>query len=742
MQAISKTQLTSLLSLSASEQETFLKSLPPDQLPVVIEQIRSAKTKSRDVGRNKYHREYQAAQRSKGREQPPPPEVTNKRLRKSCDKSLYKFGMTCFPHVFYLKPSPDHKKLADEIQSAIENGTKRAIAVQRGFGKTSWCDIAVQWCGYTGRTPMAMLISGNQDEADGLRDGIVTAMETNDSLYGLYPEITHFFRCTAMHGPQLKATFRGVPLRISRRPDIVFPCVPYTGAETCIRVRGIDSKGVRGAHHVRADGQRSRPSIVLLDDPQDDDLARSSAEVTKRATKIQKTIHGLGGPGKSLTVLMPCTPIEKGDLAETFLNTDLTPEYQGIRWPALDSWPDCFDATENNLWTRYFELLAEDQADGLDKHPNATKFYRTNRKKMSAGAAVRWKARVEGHCIDALQSLMNRYSESRPAFMSEMMMAPEDTDGESLYLSDEELAGRFNGLKRRQLPDSVDTLTVAVDVQKRLLYWKTIGWCSTDGKGFIADYGTFPKQPRPQFTHLDAPNTMEKYTRQRVSSGLSWEESLQFCLRELLRELREPLTPGGLRPGVIVGDSRWEKSRTPLLQVAEEEEFSDIFQPVGGLYVGGGDTPISGRNMPRGSRRPSTDVEWYMKKYLNQPAVVLWDANHYRSKFLGGMATPPGQPGSITFFGRLPNRILAEHFGAKQVTKKEGGRREFEEWKPKPGRTQDHWLDCGVMCRVALELLGFRATGVQGKNMRTKTARKKLDPARIAEARQRARRNK
>lgn len=685
--------------------------------------------------RNDYHRDYQGRRRAEGREQTPPPPVADEQLRKDCDASLYTFGLTCFPEVFSLEPSPDHKRLADEIQKAMEAGTKRAIAVQRGFGKTTWCDTAIQWCALTGRVEMIMLVCGNQGEADGLRDGLITSFENNDHLYALYPEITHFFRETASHGPQLKATFQGELLGIKRRKDIIFPNVPFTGAQCCIRVRGIDSHGVRGAHFVRADGKRVRPQVVLIDDPQDDDLARSNTEVRKRIGKIKKTIEGLSSPGETLTVLMPCTPIEKNDLAEYFLDRKTSPDYQGIRWPAMDSWPTCFNATEGNLWNRYFELIDEDFASGLDEHPNATQFYSDNHEVMKAGASVRWEARVEGHCIDALQSLMNRYHQGRAAFMSEFMMEPESLDGASSYLTQEEIAGRFNRLLRRQLPTKADTLTASIDVQKRLLYWKLVAWSDKTGQGHIVDYGTFPKQPRPQFTHNDAPNTMEVFVKKVFNSGLSWEEALQHCLRTLVNQLRKPI--GELTPGVVLVDSRWEQSKTPIMQVAGEKEFSDILMPALGQYYGGSVSPISERKMQPGCRRPSTDVEWFIRR-IDGVESLTFDANYYRSKFQAGLATEPGDPGSISFFGKIPNQILAEHFGAKAVKLKDGGRREFEEWKNKPGRDNDHWLDCAVMSCVAHELLGFRATGPGGRNARRPMETPKLDKKKIEAAKRRA----
>ncbi len=133
-------------------------------------------------------------------------------------------------------------------------------------------------------------------------------------------------------------------------------------------------------------------------------------------------------------------------------------------------------------------------------------------------------------------------------------------------------------------------------------------------------------------------------------------------------------------PGVVLIDNRWEKSATPILQVAADPEYSDILQCAGGQFVGGAATPISQRRMGKGQRRPSRDVEWYFKR-SGGSEQLLFDPNHYRSKFHEGLATEPGNPGSITYFGTHASRIMAEHLGAKYVMRRDANRRDFEEWK-------------------------------------------------------------
>lgn len=675
------------------------------------------------------------------------PKVADAKLRAACDADLFHFGTTCFPELFYLEHSPDHLTLAKAIQTTIEKGGKQAIACQRGMGKTVWCVLGVMWAALTGRVPMIMLISGNDTEANNIASGIVTELETNKKLAEVYPEICHAYRFAADLGATAKPLYKGKSIRMKCKPDIVFPALPgVAGSECCIRVTGIDSRRVRGAHHKTTTGKHVRPGVALLDDPQDDDFARRPTDVAKREKKIKKAIHGLSGPGRQVAVLMPCTVIEVDDLADRFLNQNRSPEYRGIRFPALDSFPSCFDDPDSDLWQQYFELLATDLLSGDEEHTSATAFYVANLEAMKLGAVVRWEARIEGDCIDALQTLMNKYANGRAAFMSEYQQDPEDDQATSSYLDETQLSERFNGLKRRIAPAATSVAVAGMDVQQRLLYWMVTVW-SDDLKGYIVDYGTFPKQRTPQFTHLNAPFTLEDYVRKKFPlQRYKWEDALKIAIRDCIEQnIRPAITRPGAEPLAVENchiDNQWVKSREPIDEVAAEDELKDILQPDGGMFLGGNDVPISQRKMPKGSRRVSPDVQWYFKRVPYGPDKVIHDANFYRSQLQQGLATATGAPGAVTFFGTRPDAELANHLSAKFVKVDEGKKQTAEVWKNKIGRDQDHWLDCGVMCRVGVEVLGFRSTGRKSKNAKKAGAtRKKLDPAKIKAARDRARRN-
>lgn len=57
----------------------------------------------------------------------------------------------------------------------------------------------------------------------------------------------------------------------------------------------------------RADGQTARPSLVVIDDPQTDESARSLSQCAARESILAGAVLGLAGPGKKIAGVMPCT---------------------------------------------------------------------------------------------------------------------------------------------------------------------------------------------------------------------------------------------------------------------------------------------------------------------------------------------------------------------------------------------------------------------------------------------------
>ena len=63
---------------------------------------------------------------------------------------------------------------------------------------------------------------------------------------------------------------------------------------------------------------------------------------------------------------------------------------------------------------------------------------------------------------------------------------------------------------------------------------------------------------------------------------------------------------------------------------------------------------------------------------------------------------------SVISNGRIPgvHQLLAEHLTAEYKVKTQGRGRTVDEWKLKPDRTDNHWLDCIAGCAVCASMLG------------------------------------
>lgn len=636
------------------------------------------------------------------------PDVKDPDLRKACDASLKTFLQTVFADIFYLPFSTAHDELIRHVERCVEQGGHQAFACERGFGKTQISIGACMWGSLTGRVSYSMIIGANSEKATAQREGIKRRLETNQKLFDLYPEICFPMRAVAA-SPQRRASYHGELLRIKASPDLVLPYVPGApGSEAIIACTGIDSGSIRGTNYDRVDGSNARPQMVMLDDPQDDITARQPRECASRSKRIRKAVQGLAGPGVKLAILMPCTVIEKNDLAFEFTDREQRPEYAGVRVPAMKSMPEDL-LSERPKWHEYDELRREDLASGDKDRQRATAFFLAYEEEMSRGAVLTWPERVEPGNVNALQCLMDKFLSDRQSFLAEQQQAPESEDDLSIYLDARGIASRFNGLRRGTVTPAAKFSTAAIDVQELLLYWMQVTW-SEQLTGWIVNWGHFPRQTAVDFHHMRPTRTIKQWVATEFpNQQFTWEEMHKMAIRACF----DSLPKLAVEPGPILIDSRWHKVKQPIAEVCAEPEYAGILIGAGGVSVGGNEVAISSRKMPDGSYRVSTDVEWYWKRAPGGIRTAYFDANYYRSQFQKGLAADPGSLGSITYNAVLPDNVLAAHFSAKAVKNSSETKRSIEIWQNKPGQDQDHFNDCAVMCRVGAEIAGYRVSGLR-----------------------------
>lgn len=418
------------------------------------------------------------------------PEVVDPERRTRCRTSFRAFCDAYFPQTFHLEWSPDHLRVIGKIEQAVLHGGLFAMAMPRGSGKSSLAECACLWAMLYGHRDFVTLIGSDEGHALGMLESIKTELESNDLLLEDFPAV-----CYPIHSLEGIANrcsgqlYKGERTQIGwTANEIVLPTIAGSEASgAIIRVAGITGR-IRGMKFKRPDGQTVRPSLVILDDPQTDESARSLSQCANRERILAGAVLGLAGPGKKISGIMPCTVIRPGDMADRILDREKHPEWNGERTKMVYAFP-----ANEKLWEKYAEVRAE----SLRQHGDlseATAFYVARREEMDEGADVAWAARFNHDEASALQHAMNLRLQDEAAFWAEYQNEPlPENVGDDEQLTVDEIARKLNGHRRGEIPIGCNHLTMFVDVQGKLLFWAVCAW-ESDFTGFLVDYGAFPDQ--------------------------------------------------------------------------------------------------------------------------------------------------------------------------------------------------------------------------------------------------------
>ncbi|MCC6906300.1 MAG: phage terminase large subunit family protein [Phycisphaerales bacterium] len=640
------------------------------------------------------------------------PEIIDAGRKEACRRNFRLFCETYFPQTFHLAWSPDHLKVIARIEQAVLEGGLFAMAMPRGSGKTSLCEIACLWALLYGHREFVSLIGSDEEHASQMLESIKAELENSEVLLHDFPEACFPIHCLdGIHQRAAGQLFEGSQTHIGwTAHEIVLPTMPGSlPSGGIIRVAGITGR-IRGMKYKRPDGRSVRPSLVLIDDPQTDESARSPSQCATRERILAGAILGLAGPGRKIAGLMTLTVVRPDDLADRLLDRDKHPQWQGQRTKMVYSFP-----TREQLWAEYARLRAEGlRADeGISR---ATEFYGENRDAMDEGAEVAWPDRFNHDELSAIQHAMNLRLQDEAAFWAEYQNEPlpESTALDEDLLTAEQICEKVNGHERGEVPIGSSLLTMFIDVQAKALFWLIVAW-EEDFTGHVIDYGTEPdqKDAHAYFTLRDIRRTLAAAAPHAGLEGAVYAGLERLTDAMLGREWKRD-DGAMVRIDRCLIDANWGQSSDVVYQFCRQSRHANLIMPSHGRYVGASSIPFSEYKRKRGDR---VGLNWRIPVITGKRAVrhVVFDTNYWKSFVHARLAVPMGDPGCLALFGHTGgssnrtasnHQLLAEHLTSEYRVKTQGRGRTVDEWKLRVDGLDNHWLDCLVGCSVAASMQG------------------------------------
>lgn len=697
--------------------------------------------------------------------------------RLSCKNDLKLFCRTYLPEIFFMSWSKDQNVLVERTQAIVSEGGKFTVAMPRGGGKTATIRGGTLWGALYNHRRFIYNIASKEEGGHATLRMVIVHIENNPLIRQDFPEICWAFsKLERSNHLAKRQTYKGESTHINRADDdIIFPYlllpqnvadhylendptsvkfVPHlqqyvnSNGGVILRSAGIDGS-IRG--EAEADPiwlTQPRPDLAILDDVQKDQKADSPLLCEKLIRLIDGAVTGLAGSGQHIDVLMPCTVIREGDVADTYLNPLLKPEFQGFRCKMVVQWPAGItdyeisnETQEGKFWTEYAEIRRNSLRD-VKNISQATAFYVKHRKIMDKGFVVSWAERYEkrpggNQEASAQQHAMNLRLQNQELFLSEYqnigrrLIAAAD-----VLITSDQLAAKQCDLKRGELAAEHQFLVCHIDVQDEILFYSTFS-CDQDFNGVFVDYGTWPDTKHSYFTKAQTASWgmitsmfFQEYPKYkgkafRNSAGkvrAPLEPKIYWALQKATTELlgrqytKKDAFNSKRSISLLTIDARWGQA-SEVIKRFIRETGDDRIRPYFGHAF-----PPTNRQLEEYERRPGWFFEDMLHPNVREPKWV-WrpnpgngeihlqaDVNRLKDFLFARLATPMGAPGCVSLH-RAPveyHELVANHvctseypepISARGITK--------NQWTVREGTGYDNdFLDCFSACMAGASALG------------------------------------
>ena len=660
----------------------------------------------------------------------------NKKRRLEAAESFRRFCEIYGAAAFPLAWSKYHLRAIAKIESSVLEGGFFAFAMPRGKGKTTLCHWAVLWAVLCGHCDYVQFVGATSAAARRRLANLKTTLRFNDLLAEDFPEIIWPIRhlggesrgavgqkfagkSTNIEWKQeqiVTATldFDAIPAelggkKLSKRQKTAFRkryslySLGFGAIIECISIEG----ELRGRNFEKQDGRTIRPKLILPDDPQTRESAKSLGQVNERYKKIAGDLSYGKGPGERLGVLVPCTIIYEDDLADKLIKT---PEFRGEVSKMVDRFPPDFiddpdKSPARKLWDQYREKFIVDLETGAD---SANEFYAENRAEMDDGFEVAWIECFDEDEQSAIQHAMNLFYRDEASFWAEAQNSPGSAVAEqkSRQLVAADIIAKSNKLGRGVVPLEADYITAYVDISERVLWWCVIAIQKKDFQSWVIDFGTAPDQKTPYYTLPTLRKTLaKKYPGELFADALEAELDIltgRLCGNSWKREDGAEIHLNGL--GI---DSGWGDYTNEVYQYCRRSKFAPILYAMKGVGVTARTKPlVDPEAKQKKFTRESVLGQWRQTRTKLRTILSQYNTNFWKSKAFqfwgknyGGLSIFRAEPHTLQVFA---DQVSAESFEREKI---ERTGREVDVFSCQPG-VDNHFGDCLVGCLVLGHILG------------------------------------
>ncbi|MBA3776993.1 MAG: phage terminase large subunit family protein [Betaproteobacteria bacterium] len=198
-----------------------------------------------------------------------------------------------------------------------------------------------------------------------------------------------------------------------------------------------------------------------------------------------------------------------------------------------------------------------------------------------------------------------------------------------------------------------------------------------------------------------------------IYPGQAREVAIYAGLRDLAagildRAYRRHESEEELRIERCLIDANWGESTETVYQFCRQSPFAGLLMPSHGRGIGAAGKPMSDWRSGPGDR---VGTNWIVAAPVapRKQKHITYDANWWKSFVAARLTAPPGAHGRLTLWGdrASEHQLFADHIAAEYRVKTFGRGREVEEWRLRPERPDNHWLDCLSGAALAASAAGL-----------------------------------